>query len=334
MEEQTALETPPTAPSETGSVGTPPATTESTANPVANPEMTDSAVTPDTAVATDIGAAEPGTLPDLGDDMAVEGGGALDGINDAGGLEMIPPEPVAFDNPYGIEALWAQGDLIIKSVAVILLLMSIASWYVIVSRGITAMRLRRAARRSQRFWHAQSLEEGLDHMGGTGANNPFKHLVEEGAHARDHHVARRQELHGQLGLAEWLTACLRTAIDECAERMQSGLSVLASVGSTAPFVGLFGTVWGIYHALVGIGVSGQASIDKVAGPVGEALIMTAFGLAVAIPAVLGYNMLVRSNKGVLGHLNRFAHQLHALLVTGAPVARIPTRVSPLKREAS
>jgi biopolymer transport protein ExbB len=237
-------------------------------------------------------------------------------------------------NPYGLEALWSQGDMIIKAVALILLLMSIASWYIIITRGIRAVRLQRAARRSQHFWHAQTLEEGMEALGGDSVSNPFRRLAEEGAHARDHHSARRQELHGQLSLAEWLTSCLRTAIDESAERMQSGLSVLASVGSTAPFVGLFGTVWGIYHALVGIGVSGQASIDKVAGPVGEALIMTAFGLAVAIPAVLGYNVLVRANKGILGNLNRFAHHLHALLVTGAPVSTPALKVARLSKEAS
>ncbi|MBI1906777.1 MAG: MotA/TolQ/ExbB proton channel family protein [Rhodocyclales bacterium] len=237
-------------------------------------------------------------------------------------------------NPYGVEALWSQGDLVIKVVAVLLLLMSIASWYVIVSRGIRAVRLRRAVKRAHLFWHAQNVEEGMDLMGGDAARNPFRRLVEDGTHACDHHAARKEELHGQLSLSDWLIACLRTAIDESAERMQSGLSVLASVGSTAPFVGLFGTVWGIYHALVGIGVAGQASIDKVAGPVGEALIMTAFGLAVAIPAVLGYNALVRNNKGVLGQLNRFAHHLHAFLVTGAPVANPRLKVARITREAS
>src|SRR5690606_18564491 len=130
-------------------------------------------------------------------------------------------------------------------------------------------------------------------------------LAEEGQAALDHHANHKSDLHGHLPLAEWLTSSLRGAIDECSERLQSGLAVLASVGSTAPFVGLFGTVWGIYHALVGIGVSGQASIDKVAGPVGEALIMTAFGLVVAIPAVLGYNAINRGNKAVMGKLNRF-----------------------------
>ena len=118
-------------------------------------------------------------------------------------------------------------------------------------------------------------------------------------------------------MSDWVTRCLRNGINEFTARMQSGLAILASVGSTAPFVGLFGTVWGIYHALIVIGTTGQASIDKVAGPIGEALIMTAFGLAVAIPAVLGYNAIVRGNKGVLGALNSFAHDLHAFFVTGA-----------------
>nr|WP_198043643.1 MotA/TolQ/ExbB proton channel family protein [Ketobacter sp. MCCC 1A13808] len=149
--------------------------------------------------------------------------------------------------------------------------------------------------------------------------------------SRDHHSQHHNDLHGQLPLTEWLTASLRGSIDESTERLQKGLSVLASVGSTAPFVGLFGTVWGIYHALVGIGVSGQASIDKVAGPVGEALIMTAFGLAVAIPAVLGYNALQRNNKLLLGKINRFAHQLHAFFLTGSPMSKKNTsdKVLPL-----
>ncbi|HEX4938611.1 MAG TPA: MotA/TolQ/ExbB proton channel family protein [Candidatus Kapabacteria bacterium] len=224
-------------------------------------------------------------------------------------------------NPYGIEALWLQGDPVIKAVAVILLLMSIASWYVIVVRSWNLLSLRRVQRALGDFWHARSLAEGLHMLGNEGDHNPFRMLAEAGQAAVDHHQNHKSDLHGQLLLADWLTGCLRGSIDESAERLQKGLSVLASVGSTAPFVGLFGTVWGIYHALVGIGVSGQASIDKVAGPVGEALIMTAFGLAVAIPAVLGYNALTRNNKMVLGKLNRFAHQLHSYFITGTPLTR-------------
>ena len=226
------------------------------------------------------------------------------------------------NNPYGIAALWSGGDPVIRTVAVLLLLMSIASWFIIVTRAWRVVKLRRSARASADFWHAHSYGEGLHMLDGDAERNPFRHLAEEGKAAIDHHASNKEDLHGQISLAEWLTESLRGAIDESAERMQSGLSVLASVGATAPFVGLFGTVWGIYHALVGIGVAGQASIDKVAGPVGEALIMTAFGLAVAIPAVLGYNALMRANKGMLGKLNRFARQLHAYFLTGAPVARV------------
>lgn len=225
------------------------------------------------------------------------------------------------DSPYGLASLWNGGDAVIKAVAVILLMMSIASWYVIVTRAWRVVRLRRAARAAADFWHAHSFGDGLRVFDGPAGFNPFRHLAEEGKAAIDHHVVNKEDLHGQISLADWLTESLRGAIDESAAHLQSGLSVLASVGATAPFVGLFGTVWGIYHALVGIGVTGQASIDKVAGPVGEALIMTAFGLAVAIPAVLGYNALTRANKGVLGKLNRFARQLHAYFLTGSPVAR-------------
>lgn len=223
-------------------------------------------------------------------------------------------------NPYGIEVLWLQGDLVIKTVAIILLAMSIASWYVILTRAWRLLKLRRATRAAQNFWHAHSYSEGLEKLIGDRASNPFRHMVEEGRAAADHHASCSTDLHSHLTRSEWLTDCLRGAIDESAERLQSKLSILASVGSTAPFVGLFGTVWGIYHALVGIGAAGQASIEKVAGPVGEALIMTAFGLVVAIPAVLGYNALSRSNKGILARLQRFAHQLHAYFLTGSPLS--------------
>ena len=144
-------------------------------------------------------------------------------------------------------------------------------------------------------------------------------LAEEGRDATAHHRNTRAQLHDTLDISDWVTRCLRNAIDDSVARLQSGLAILASVGSTAPFVGLFGTVWGIYHALMGISATGQATIDKVAGPIGEALIMTALGLAVAIPAVLGYNALVRGNKSVISKLNRFAHDLHAYFVTGARV---------------
>ncbi len=222
-------------------------------------------------------------------------------------------------NPYGISAIWHQGDPIILGVALLLLLMSIATWTVILWRALALLGTRRANRASQRFWHAHSLEEGLQLLRESQAENPFYTLAQEGRSALEHHRTHTDDLHGHLPLAEWLNTSLRGAIDTSAERLQRGLSILASVGSTAPFIGLFGTVWGIYHALVAIGTSGQASIDRIAGPVGEALIMTAFGLAVAIPAVLGYNALTRANRRVLGHLHRFAHQLQAYYLTGTPI---------------
>lgn len=220
------------------------------------------------------------------------------------------------NNPYGIEAVWLQGDIIIKSVALLLLLMSVASWTVILIRIIVLWRVNKSAKKAEQFWHAQSFEEGLEVIGGCERSNPFGYLAEEGRKALQHHAGCKDDLHGLLPVADWLSASLRSTVDESREHLQRGLSILASVGSTAPFVGLFGTVWGIYHALVKIGTSGQAGIDKIAGPVGEALIMTAFGLAVAIPAVLSYNALVRSNKNLLNKLNRFAHQLHPYFLAG------------------
>ena len=203
--------------------------------------------------------------------------------------------------------------------------MSIASWWLIITRAWRLMKLRRAAKAAAAFWHAKTFDQGLQALEAPGTPavdlNPFRHLALEGQAAVAHHEGNQEELHGQLSLAEWSADALRGAIDDGSERLRSGLSVLASVGSTAPFVGLFGTVWGIYHALEGIGASGQASINQVAGPVGEALIMTAFGLAVAIPAVLGYNALNRANRSLTGQLKRFARQLHAYFLTGSPVAK-------------
>ncbi len=222
-------------------------------------------------------------------------------------------------NAYTIASLWQQGDMVIRSVAVVLLAMSVLSWCVMLLRAWHLLALRGALGGVQDFWHASTVEEGLPKLGKRDAANPFRRLAEAAQAAHDHHAQHGQDLQGKLSLADWLTSCLRNAIDESAEGLQRGLSILASVGSTAPFVGLFGTVWGIYHALVSIGLSGQASIDQVAGPVGESLIMTAFGLVVAIPAVLGYNALTRHNKRVLGKLNRFAHDLHAFYLIGAPL---------------
>lgn len=218
-------------------------------------------------------------------------------------------------SPYGLESLWAQGDFVTKGVAVLLVAMSIASWYVIVTKALQLLRFRRASHAAgHAFWDTTSLPEGVVTLG---VDNPFAEVAKAGVASMSHHTAHKGHLHDQLSVSDWVTLSLRQAIDEASGKLQTGMAVLASVGSTAPFVGLFGTVWGIYHALVSIGTSGQASIDKVAGPVGEALIMTALGLAVAIPATFGYNALVRGNKTTIAKLNKFGFDLHALFVTGA-----------------
>lgn len=235
-------------------------------------------------------------------------------------------------NPYGLLNLWEQGDWITKSVALLLFSMSVLSWYVIIMKSLHQSKLRRQANiAGDAFWHTKSLDEGMRLFGPDEENNPFRNLAADGINAAAHHLQSRTQskgdLHDTLNPSEWVTSCLRRSIENITHNLQTGLPILASVGSTAPFVGLFGTVWGIYHALVGIGVSGQASIDKVAGPVGEALIMTAFGLAVAIPAVLGYNTLTNNNKKILARIRNFAHDLHACLLTGDRVSKTGTPIS-------
>lgn len=224
------------------------------------------------------------------------------------------------NHSYGLLGFWSQADWVTRSVALGLILMSLTSWYVIVAKISALARLRKIARiAGDDFWHSKSFDEGLQLLNSNKERNPFYALAVEGAEAAAHHRQNKDDLHGALNVSDWLISCLRRSIDEASAKLQSGLSILASVGSTAPFVGLFGTVWGIYHALAAIGATGSASLDKVAGPVGEALIMTALGLAVAIPAVLGYNALVRANKAMLGNFSRFSHDLHAYLITGARV---------------
>jgi biopolymer transport protein ExbB len=218
-------------------------------------------------------------------------------------------------SPYGLETLWTQGDFVTKGVAMLLVTMSIASWYVIVTKALQLWRFGRSGKAAgHEFWDTTSVTEGLATLG---TGNPFAEIAQAGVGAMRHHNAHKGHLHDQLSVSDWVTLSLRQAIDEASGKLQTGMAVLASVGSSAPFVGLFGTVWGIYHALVSIGTAGQASIDKVAGPVGEALIMTALGLAVAIPATFGYNALVRGNKSIIAKLNKFGFDLHALFVTGA-----------------
>ena len=225
-------------------------------------------------------------------------------------------QETAVDNPYGLGALIANGDIIARSILVILLIMSLLTWFIMITKFFDQRRTRLQAIAAEReFWSSASLTDAISKLKGT--SNPFRALAETGKQAYEYHETNKSRLSAAIGTSEWITESLQRTSDTVVSRMQAGLPVLASVGATAPFVGLLGTVIGIYHALIAIGVAGQASIDKVAGPVGEALIMTAIGLAVAVPAVLGYNILLRRNKGVQERVSHFAHELHAYLIAGA-----------------
>ena len=215
------------------------------------------------------------------------------------------------DNPYGIGALWTQSDAVAKGVLLILALMSMGSWYVIVSKLVEQRRMLSQARKAeQEFWDAGTVRAGADKLD---SSSPFRFIADAGLDASKRHGG----LHAKVDFADWVELSLHRATERVQRRLSNGMSLLATVGSTSPFVGLFGTVWGIYHALTAIGVAGQASIDKVAGPVGEALIMTAIGLAVAVPAVLGYNWLLRRNTAVMDEVRDFSGELHTVMLASS-----------------
>jgi biopolymer transport protein ExbB len=218
------------------------------------------------------------------------------------------------ENPYGLEALWKGGDLVARITLGILVLMSVGSWYIIVTKVYEQAKMGHQARAAERtFWKAPSIQKGAAELK---EGSPYRFMAESGLEA----TTRHEGLLGSVDMNAWISMSIQRAIDNIQARTQDGLAFLATVGSTAPFVGLFGTVWGIYHALTAIGIAGQASIDKVAGPVGEALIMTAFGLAVAVPAVLGYNWLIRRNKAAMDMVRSFGADLHAVLLSAPKTA--------------
>ncbi|PKU22459.1 MotA/TolQ/ExbB proton channel family protein [Telmatospirillum siberiense] len=223
-------------------------------------------------------------------------------------------------NPYGFDALWAQGDMVARGTLIILAVMSMSTWYVLILKLAEQRRLQARARAANRtFWTARSLSEGVKSLS---PDSPFLFLASSGLDAverRDGSLFEKVDSATRIGMA------VQRAVEQITGGLQSGLAVLATVGSTAPFIGLFGTVWGIYHALTAIGIAGQASIDKVAGPVGEALIMTAIGLVVAVPAVLGYNWLVRRNRSCIEAVRNFSADLQAVLMAEGNAASLPAR---------
>jgi biopolymer transport protein ExbB len=221
-------------------------------------------------------------------------------------------------SPMGFAHFLAQSDAVGKTLLVILLLMSVLSWVLIASKGLAQwLRRRRAEAFLGFFWNATRLEEVQGEIATHGVHDPFAHLTSHALHARGHHARYGAGKLAQAGSEdEFLTRTVKKVLDEETTRMENGLTALATIGATAPFVGLFGTVWGVYHALVAIGLSGAGTLDKVAGPVGEALIMTGIGLAVAIPAVMAYNWLTRSNRVLLARLDAFAFELMNFLQMG------------------
>jgi biopolymer transport protein ExbB len=221
----------------------------------------------------------------------------------------VAKESVA--NPYGLEAMWRDGDAVAKTTLIIMIIMSMGSWYIIFTKVFEQSKLMRAAKAvGDSFWKTGSIAKGAASLD---EGSAFRFLAETGLKASEHHEGGMTDT---IDKHTWISMSIGRATENIQNRLQDGLAFLATVGSTAPFVGLFGTVWGIYHALTAIGISGQASIDKVAGPVGEALIMTAIGLAVAVPAVMGYNWLIRRNKSAMESVRSFSADLQNVLLAG------------------
>jgi biopolymer transport protein ExbB len=233
-------------------------------------------------------------------------------------------------NVFGLAHLWQSGDVISHAVAILLVMMSMASWYLILAKLFDNWQLRKAAGRVAGFWSARSIDEGVAVLRRGAACSPYAELAAQAVSCNANCCEASGQLAARFRLDEQLERALRQQLSASQARLENGLTLLATTGATAPFVGLFGTVWGIYHALVAIGISGQAALEKVAGPVGEALIMTAAGLAVALPAVFAYNAFTRTNRLVLSDLDAFAHDLHAFFTVGKPLAATSAQVHPLQ----
>jgi biopolymer transport protein ExbB len=225
-------------------------------------------------------------------------------------------ETMEIENPYDLKHLWAQGDIVARGTLIILVIMSLASWYILVTKLFESFKLSSEAKAAREtFFKSATLHEGMKTLK---VGSAFQFIAESGVEAGKDHAG---ELTANIDRNTWIGMSVQRAIENVQSRLQDGLAVLATVGSTAPFVGLFGTVWGILNALTAIGIAGQASIDKVAGPVGESLLMTAIGLAVAVPAVLGYNWLVRRNKVTMESVRSFGADLHGVLLGSRASAR-------------
>jgi biopolymer transport protein ExbB len=271
------------------------------------------------AAATAPAAAEPAAAPAA--DAAAPAADA------AAPAAVAPGAQEEVENPFGIKAVW-DGGFVPRATLIILALMSMGSWYIIITKLIDQMKIMKQSKETTaKFWKASSIAAGSASLK---EGSPFRFIAETGTKATQHHDGALLE---QIDLSTWVTMSIQRAVEKVQSRLQDGLSFLATVGSTAPFIGLFGTVWGIYGALTNIGMTGNASIDKVAGPVGEALIMTAFGLFVAVPAVLGYNWLVRRNKSAMEDVRSFSADVHSVLVSGAMSTSEAARLAGARKAA-
>jgi biopolymer transport protein ExbB len=227
------------------------------------------------------------------------------------------------DNPFGVLAFIKQADELTMAILVILVLMSLACWFVILTKLWDQRRIEKAyAETQKKFWSGGNLHDGMNAL--TGRDNVFRMLAEDGLRAAQYHKGHLTE---QVALNDWISVALFRSIDSVMTRLVAGMAILATTGSVSPFIGLLGTVWGILNALTRISLTGNPNLEQIAGPIGEALIMTAIGLFVAVPAVMGYNWLLRRNKALQEKLKHFAADVHSCIVGGArfdiaaPIAR-------------
>ncbi|WP_298395445.1 MotA/TolQ/ExbB proton channel family protein [uncultured Azonexus sp.] len=243
-------------------------------------------------------------------------------------------QETAQQNVFGLAHLWVQGDAVSHSVAILIVAMSIASWYLILAKAWDWWRLRKAARAVPAFWAASSVAEGIEKLRDAGEDSPYAQLASQANCCNHDCEAVNGRLASQFDPSEQMERALRQQLSTTQAGMENGLTFLATTGATAPFVGLFGTVWGIYHALIAIGMTGQAALEKIAGPVGEALIMTAAGLGVALPAVFAYNTFTRANRVFYADLDAFAHDLHAFFTVGKPLVANSAQIHPMRARAA
>lgn len=242
--------------------------------------------------------------------------------------------PYPDSTAFGFAHLWASGDTVSHGIAILLVIMSVASWYLILAKTWDWWRLRQAARALPNFWSATSVGEGIAHLRSVAIDSPYAQLANQAHDCNQDCEMAGGQLAARFDPAEQMERALRQQLTATQSGMENGLTLLATTGATAPFVGLFGTVWGIYHALMAIGMSGQAALEKIAWPVGEALIMTAAGLAVALPAVFAYNAFTRANRVILADLDAFAHDLHAFFTVGKPFAANSAQIHPMRARAA